>query len=76
MEVIAVAGSSGFPPEPSCRAAPLTKSAKGDQKKSSCPSFRGENLFLKIYSCHFPETNPGLRSDNGKRHSHKRTNCY
>jgi hypothetical protein len=39
-----------------------TKSSKGEQKKSSCSSFRGENLFLKIYSCHFPETNPGHRT--------------
>jgi len=39
-----------------------TKSTKEEQKKSSCPSFRGENLFLKIYSCHFAETNPGHRT--------------
>jgi hypothetical protein len=72
MEVIAGAGYSGFPPEPSCRAAPLrklaktdheeTKSTKGEQKKSSCSLFRGENLFLKIHSCHVPETNPGHRT--------------
>ncbi|HZF41227.1 MAG TPA: hypothetical protein VE715_20560 [Blastocatellia bacterium] len=69
--MIAGAGYSGFPPEPSCRAAPLrklakinqeTKSTKEEQKKSSCSSFLGENLFLKIYDCHFPETNPGHRT--------------
>jgi hypothetical protein len=72
MEVIARAGYRGFPPEPSFRAAPLrklakinheeTKSTKGEQKKSSCSSFLGENLFLNTYSCHFPETSPGHRT--------------
>jgi hypothetical protein len=72
MEVIARADYSGFPLETSCRAMPLrklakinheeTKGTKGEQKKSSCSSFRGENLFLKIHSYHVPETNPGHRT--------------